>query len=230
MEEHLIFDYKSVGRPSIKFPDNSFSFKNPDELIDKSLISEDNCDNFPELSESEVVRHFVRLSSRNFHIDSNLYPLGSCTMKYNPKVNERIARFRGFTDIHPHQDEEDVQGILEILFNFGEYLKDLSGHPGVTLQPAAGAHGELTALFMMKAYFNDNAPGRNIILIPDSAHGTNPASARTAGFETVQIKSNSEGNIDIAELKRHLNDKFAGIMVTIPNTLGIFDPNILEIS
>ncbi len=230
MEEKIIFEYKSEGRPSIKFPDNNFSYKSPEELLDKSLICNEACGDFPELSEPEVVRHFTRLSERNYNVDANFYPLGSCTMKYNPKVNEQVSRFPGFTDIHPYQDEEDIQGILELLYQLGEYLKDLSGLPGVTLQPAAGAHGELTGLFLMKAYFNEHDPKRNVILIPDSAHGTNPASAKTAGFETIQIKSNPAGNTDPEQLKKYIDDRFAGIMLTIPNTLGLFDRHILDVS
>ncbi len=230
MEEKLIFNYKTHKRKPIALPYDDFQYKNLEDLIDPESISDNACENFPELSEPEVVRHFIRLSKLNFNVDENFYPLGSCTMKYNPKVNEFISRFKGFSDIHPTQAIDDLQGILRILFELGEYFKDLSGHPGVTLQPAAGAHGELTALFMMKAYFKDTTQNRNIILIPDTAHGTNPASAQTAGFKAIKIKSNADGDTDLEDLKAHLDDDFAGIMLTIPNTLGLFDKHILEIS
>lgn len=230
MEEKLIFEHDSTDRRSISLPDSGFEYTSVSELLDPDLVNSEACKDFPELSEPEIARHYTRISTRNFHIDRNLYPLGSCTMKYNPKVNEYISRFKNFTDIHPLQDEKDIQGTLRILFELGEFLKDLSGLPGVTLQPAAGAHGELTGLLLLKAYHRDRDPGRKVILIPDSAHGTNPASAKMAGFEVKQIKSDENGDTDIEDLKKNLGEDFAGIMLTIPNTLGLFDKNILEIS
>ena len=200
----------------------------PPELVRKYEIG------IPQLSENEVIRHFTDLSLRNYGVDNGIYPLGSCTMKYNPKVNEEISNFNCFTDIHPFQREEDVQGCLQIFFESGELLKKIIGLDAVTLQPSAGAHGELCGLLIARKYFSKKGQKRNRVLIPDSAHGTNFASARIAGFEVIEIKSDKNtGTVDIKELKDILHREqgtLALIMITNPNTLGIFESKILQIS
>ena len=185
----------------------------------------------PELSELDVMRHYKELSDKNFCIEKGFYPLGSCTMKYNPKVNELLANLDGFSNLHPAQTDEDVQGALELMYNLQEKLKLITGMDAVTLQPAAGAHGELTGMMIVKKYFEVHGEKqRTKVIIPDSAHGTNPASASMCGFEIVEVKSNSKGQIDINELKSLLDKNVAAIMMTNPNTLGLFEENVLEIS
>ena len=181
---------------------------------------------FPELAEGDVVRHFVGLSTLNMSVDTHFYPLGSCTMKYNPKRNERIASLPGFANVHPMQDPSHLQGLLELLYDLQDMFAEVSGLPGVSLQPAAGAHGELTALFVAAAYFRSIDSDRNIVLTADSAHGTNPASAQMAGFETKTVKSNADGLVDLEDLASKLDDKTAVFMLTNPNTLGLFDSQI----
>jgi len=182
-----------------------------------------------QMAEVDLVRHFTRLSQKNFSVDTGFYPLGSCTMKYNPKVNEETAAMFGFTNIHPYQEDETVSGILELLTNFEQYLCAIFGYDAFTLQPAAGAHGELTALLMIKAFHRDNnQETRNKIIVPDSSHGTNPASVSMVGYKTVVVKSDAHGNIDIDELQRVAGDDTAGLMLTNPNTLGLFDEHILK--
>ena len=185
----------------------------------------------PEVSESDVVRHYTNLSTRNMSIDTNFYPLGSCTMKYNPKRHERFAAIPGFAAVHPLQSDESVQGYLEFLYEMQEYLGEIAGLPAVSLQPAAGAHGELTALYVAHAYFKDKDQShRTKVLVPDSAHGTNPASAVLAGFTVVTIKSNSKGLVDIEDLQAKLDDDVAVFMITNPNTLGLFENQIKTIT
>jgi len=185
----------------------------------------------PEVSELDVVRHYTALSKKSYGVDNGFYPLGSCTMKYNPKINEDMSRLPEFTNFHPLQDEKYSQGSLELLYNLKEYLKEVTGFFDGTLQPAAGAHGELTAIMMMKAYHMKNGDTkRTKMLIPDSAHGTNPATANMCGLECIEIPSDSEGGVDVKKLEELINDEVAGMMLTIPNTLGLFDPNILQIS
>ena len=186
----------------------------------------------PEVSQPELVRHYLGLARINFGVDRGFYPLGSCTMKYNPKLHEDLARLPGFAGLHPALPDEDVQGALALLWELGEYLKGIAGMPGISLQPAAGAHGELTGMFLIKRYFEDRGElGKRVkILLPDSAHGTNPASAATAGFEVVTIRSDDRGMVDPRVLERELGDDVAGIMLTVPNTLGIFEEDILEIT
>lgn len=207
--------------------------KLPDNLSRKDLP-------LPELSEVEVVRHYTKLSRLNFGVDLGFYPLGSCTMKYNPKINEEIAALAGFAKLHPYIDEDKIQGILELLYNFEEYLKALLGFSSYTFQPAAGAHGELTALMMIKAYHKDQGlvtsdkgpkskPQRDKIIVPDSSHGTNPASVTMVGYKTIVVKSNPQGGVDLDALKTVIGDDTAGMMLTNPNTLGLFDENILKV-
>lgn len=181
----------------------------------------------PEVGEVDLVRHYVNLSARNMSIDTHFYPLGSCTMKYNPKRHERWAALSGFAALHPYQDEESVQGMLQLLYELQEYLAEISGLPAVSLQPAAGAQGELTALLVAAAYFRDHGQTqRRKVLIPDSAHGTNPASAALAGFDTVTIKSTPDGLVDLDDLRAHLGPDVAVFMITNPNTLGLFERQI----
>jgi glycine dehydrogenase subunit 2 len=186
----------------------------------------------PELGELDVVRHYVQMSTLNMAIDANFYPLGSCTMKYNPKRNERVASLPGLTSLHPYQDEASLQGMLQLLHEMQRYLAEIAGLHAVSLQPAAGAQGELTALLVAAAYFRDQGERsqRTRVLIPDSAHGTNPASAHLAGFETVTIKSNAQGLVDVADLESKLGNDTAVFMITNPNTVGLFDPEIRRIS
>ena len=199
-------------------------------VIPKELLREGSI-GLPQLSELEVLRHYKELSDRNFCIEKGFYPLGSCTMKYNPKVNELLASLEGFANLHPLQDDEDCQGALELMYNLQEKLKYITGMDAVTLQPAAGAHGELTGMMIIKKYFEvKGETNRTKVIIPDSAHGTNPASAKMCGFEIVEVKSNERGQVDIEELKTILDENVAAIMMTNPNTLGIFEEKVLEIS
>ncbi len=184
----------------------------------------------PELAEGDVVRHYVNLSTQNMSVDTHFYPLGSCTMKYNPKRNERLAGLPGIADVHPLQDEESIQGMLQLLFELQEMLGEIAGLPAVSLQPAAGAHGELTALLVAAAYFEDRGEDRRVVLTADSAHGTNPASAQMAGFSTRTVKSNDRGMVDLEDLAAKLDDQTAVFMLTNPNTLGLFDSQIEEIA
>ncbi len=184
----------------------------------------------PKVSELEAMRHYKELSDLNFCIEKGFYPLGSCTMKYNPKVNELLAGLEGFANLHPLSDDEDCQGALELMYKLQEALKAVTGMDAVTLQPAAGAHGELTGMMVIKKYFEANGENRKKVIIPDSAHGTNPASAHLCGFDIVPVKSNEKGQVDIEALKELLDNDVAGIMMTNPNTLGIYEENVLEIS
>ncbi len=199
-------------------------------VISESLLRKDPI-GLPQLSELEVMRHYKELSDRNFCIEKGFYPLGSCTMKYNPKVNEFLAGLEGFTNLHPMQADEDSQGALELMYNLQEKLKYITGMDAVTLQPAAGAHGELTGMMVIKKYFEVNGQtNRTKVIIPDSAHGTNPASAKMCGFDIVEVKSNERGQVDVEALKSLLDENVAAIMMTNPNTLGIFEEQVLEIS
>lgn len=184
----------------------------------------------PELSEGDVVRHFTNLSTLNMSVDTHFYPLGSCTMKYNPKRNERLANAPGIVDLHPLQPDETVQGMLSLLYDVQSYFAEISGLPAVSLQPAAGAHGELTALMAAAAYFEDLGQKRTNVLVPDSAHGTNPASAAMVGFNTIMIQSRADGSVDLDALRSHVNDQTAVFMITNPSTLGLFESQIREIA
>jgi len=184
----------------------------------------------PEVSELDVVRHYTALSHRNYSIDQGFYPLGSCTMKYNPKINEDAARQPGFARLHPYQPEELAQGALQLLWELEHDLAEISGMERVTFQPAAGAHGELTALLMIGKYFEERGEHRTIVVVPDSAHGTNPASAAIAGYEVIEVKSDARGNIDLDALKAVLTPQVAALMLTNPNTLGLFEEQILDVA
>lgn len=227
--EKLIFEKSRTGNKGYSLPKQDVPEKQVDSLIPQRFLRKQDAE-LPEISEIEVARHFQRLSHLNFNIEKGFYPLGSCTMKYNPKVNEKTAAIPGFADLHPQSPEEAVQGALQLMYELAECLKKITGLPGCSLQPAAGSQGELTGIYLFKAYHEDrNDTNRTKILIPDSAHGTNPASAAIAGFQVVSVKSTPGGRIDIEDLKTKCNDEVAGFMVTNPNTLGMFEYDIMEI-
>ncbi|OFJ64544.1 MULTISPECIES: aminomethyl-transferring glycine dehydrogenase subunit GcvPB [unclassified Staphylococcus] len=225
----LIFERSKEGRYAYSLPQSDIKTDAVSSILDEKFIRKVKAE-LPEVAELDLVRHYTELSNKNFGVDSGFYPLGSCTMKYNPKINEKVARIPGFAESHPLQDEDQVQGSLEIIYSLQEELKEITGMDEVTLQPAAGAHGEWTALMIFKAYHQKNGEGhRDEVIVPDSAHGTNPASASFAGFKSVTVKSNERGEVDIDDLKRVVNENTAAIMLTNPNTLGIFEKNIMEI-
>ncbi|MGR9092774.1 MAG: aminomethyl-transferring glycine dehydrogenase subunit GcvPB [Gammaproteobacteria bacterium] len=219
--EKTIYELSAKGRRGCRMPLSD---------VPETALPEDHSRDeigLPEVSELDVVRHFVRLAQRNFGVDTGFYPLGSCTMKYNPKFAEAAARLDGFTATHPLQPESTVQGNLSLMFELQECLKTIGGFDAVSLQPAAGAQGELTALLMMRAYFRDRGEGqRTQVLIPDSAHGTNPASTTMAGFDVLEIPSDAAGNVDLAALDAACDETLAGLMLTNPNTLGLFERNV----
>ena len=198
-------------------------------FLDKTVLRSEKC-GLPQVGELEVLRHYKELSDRNFCIEKGFYPLGSCTMKYNPKVNELLASLEGYANLHPLSSDEDSQGALELMYMLQESLKKITGMDAVSLQPAAGAHGELTGMMIIKKYFEVKGDCRKKVIIPDSAHGTNPASAHMCGFDIVPVKSNEKGQVDISALKDVLDSDVAAIMMTNPTTLGIFEENVLEIS
>jgi glycine dehydrogenase subunit 2 len=183
----------------------------------------------PHVAEQALVRHYVELASKNYHIDKGMYPLGSCTMKYNPLVNEEVARLEGFTGLHPEQDEDDVQGALELIHRLERALCEICGMAGFSLQPAAGAHGELAGMMIARDYFRDRGEDRGVVIVPDSAHGTNPASVVICGFTPRTIPSNDRGLIDVEALRGEVNEKTAVLMLTLPNTLGLFERDIARI-
>jgi glycine dehydrogenase subunit 2 len=226
MSEPIIYELGAEGRCAVTLPAAGV----PASELPPAHLLRDHLD-LPEVAEIDLMRHYVHLSQMNYGVDSGFYPLGSCTMKYNPKVNEQACRLPGFTQTHPYQPIDTVQGNLQLMFELQEALKAISGFAAVSLQPAAGAHGELTGVLMMRAYhLYRGEPGRTVILIPDSAHGTNPASTAMAGFEMVELKSDARGNVDLDDLRGHLNERLAGMMLTNPNTLGLFDEHLAEIT
>jgi len=228
MYSRLIFELSKEGRRGHVLPAVDVPSKNIEDMLPaKALRSE--AAELPQVAENEVVRHYLTLSQLNHHVDRAFYPLGSCTMKYNPKINERLAALSGFSMLHPEQPPESVQGALALMYEMQEYLKAITGFSGVTLQPAAGAHGELVGMLLIRKYHQSKGRQRNVILVPDSAHGTNPASARVAGFITKTIKSNSAGLVDMEDLRARVNEDVAGFMLTNPNTLGIFEGQLKEI-
>jgi len=224
MSEKTIYELSSPGREGIHYPELDVEKSDlPESLLREEL-------DLPELSEMDVVRHFTRLSAMNYSIDRGFYPLGSCTMKYNPRINEVTCRLAGFTNTHPLQMEEGVQGNLALLYELQEWLKEITGFAGVSLQPAAGAHGELVGGLILKAYHRHQGDlKRTKILVPDSAHGTNPATSSMAGFEAVNVPSDKRGNIDLHYLQDICDNTVAGLMLTNPNTLGLFEENILQV-
>lgn len=229
-DQALIFEISTPGRIGYSLPEIEIEEIALSELLPDDYIREEAAE-LPEVSELDIMRHYTALSKRNHGVDSGFYPLGSCTMKYNPKINENVARINGFAHIHPYQDENTVQGALGLMYDLQEHLIEITGMDQVTLQPAAGAHGEWTGLMMIRAYHESNGDmQRTKVIVPDSAHGTNPASATVAGFETVTVKSNEHGLVDIDDLKRVVGDDTAALMLTNPNTLGLFEENILEMA
>jgi glycine dehydrogenase subunit 2 len=221
----LIIDRTKPGRRGYSLPKND----TPAHELAGAYMRETYAP-LPEISEPQIMRHFVNLSTMNHHVDKNLYPLGSCTMKYNPKINEETARLAGFTRIHPFQATTTVQGALKLMYELGEYLRKVVQLDAITLQPAAGAQGEFTAISMFKAYFNKRKEARKYILIPDSAHGTNPASVNFSGFQPLTLPSNKEGLVDMGRLNELMTAEVAGLMLTNPNTLGLFEKNVQQIT
>jgi glycine dehydrogenase subunit 2 len=225
----LLFELSQSGRRATRLPAADVPAVALAELLPSDALAQAPPP-LPELSEPELVRHFTNLSTQNMSVDTHFYPLGSCTMKYNPKRNERLASLPGLIDLHPYQPESTVQGLLELLFCLQQMLAEIGGLPAVSLQPAAGAQGELTALLMAAAYFRDRGEHRTKVLTPDSAHGTNPASASMAGFETLTVKSTPAGYVDMDDLAARLDRTTAVFMITNPNTLGMFDGQIAQIA
>ncbi|MFO7611331.1 MAG: aminomethyl-transferring glycine dehydrogenase subunit GcvPB [Clostridia bacterium] len=226
----LIFEISRPGRRAFELPKPQFPQKTADELFGANLIRKKEA-RLPEVSEVDIARHFTELSRNNFGVDSGFYPLGSCTMKYNPKINEKIASLDGFANLHPYQPVETVQGALKLMHGLSVQLKEITGMDHMCLQPSAGAQGEMAGLMIIKAYHKKRGDdARTKIICPDSAHGTNPASAAVAGFDVVQVKSNDRGLVDVDELRRLAGSDTAGLMLTNPNTLGLFEEDIIEIS
>ena len=227
--EGLLFEESRPGRIGYSIPELDVPQVSPSELVGRNMLRTDELDGMPELSEVDVVRHFTRLSTWNYCIDHGLYPLGSCTMKYNPRINERVARIEGLANLHPLAPAPLAQGALEIIRRLEECLAAITGFPAVTTQPAAGAQGELTGIMMVRARLTDRGNPRKTVLIPDSAHGTNPASAVICGYTVQTVPSNSEAGTDIDALRRMMDDDVAALMLTNPNTLGKFEQNIEQI-
>lgn len=226
--EKLIFEISGPGKIGYSIPEIGINDKIESD-IEKRYMRQ-HLDHFPEISEVEVVRHYTRLSSWNYGVDTGLYPLGSCTMKYNPKVNEKVSRLDGFALVHPYQPDSTIQGCLKIYYELDRMLSEITGMKQFTLQPAAGAHGELAGIMMIRACLEKRGNPRKAVLIPDSAHGTNPSSAHLCGYRVEEIKSDNRGCVDLQDLKRRINDDVAALMITNPNTLGVFEDNIQEIS
>ena len=228
MTGSLIFELSRPGRCAVKLPTlDVLPAELPENLVRDELA-------LPEVSEADVVRHYTRLSQMNYSVDTGFYPLGSCTMKYNPKINEVVSRLPGFAHLHPYQDEESVQGALLLMYYLQEFLKEIGGFAGVSLQPAAGAQGELTGVLMMRAYHLDRGDAaRDVILVPDSAHGTNPASTSMSGLRVLEVPSDLRGNVDMGALEAACGehgDRLVGLMLTNPNTLGLFEERVEEIA
>lgn len=229
-DQPLIFELSTPGRVGHSLPEMDVPEADLSELLPEGFLREEEPE-LPEASELDIMRHYTALSKRNHGVDSGFYPLGSCTMKYNPKMNENVARFNGFAHLHPLQDESSVQGALELLYDLQEHLIEITGMDEVTLQPAAGAHGEWTGLMMIRAFHEANGDDkRTKVIVPDSAHGTNPASATVAGFETITVKSDENGLVDLEDLRKVVGEDTAALMLTNPNTLGLFEENILEMA
>jgi glycine dehydrogenase subunit 2 len=224
-----VFDKSRPGRKAYSLPECDVPEVNPQSVIPSHLLRRDLPD-LPELAEPEIVRHFVGLSVMNHHVDKDLYPLGSCTMKYNPKVGEEVAGYEGFSEVHPHQPAFLTQGALKVIHHLGRALCEITGMDDITMAPAAGAHGEFAGMLMARAYHEDRGDPRSKVLIPDSSHGTNPASVRVAGYQAVEIKSDSTGRIDVEALKSEVDEQVAAIMITNPNTLGLFETQICTVA
>jgi glycine dehydrogenase subunit 2 len=221
----LIYEKSRAGRRGGRIPDPGVATAEVPAALARSQPPR-----LPELAEPELVRHYTELSTRTFGIDTGFYPLGSCTMKYNPRINERAVGLPGFADLHPHQEDEGAQGALELMWRLQEMLAEVVGLDAVTLQPAAGSQGELTGLTLMRAYFADRGEDRTEVIIPDTAHGTNPASVAMAGYTLVRVKTDMRGNVDVDDLRGKVGDQTAGLMLTNPSTLGLFEERIAEIA
>ncbi|HWR09113.1 aminomethyl-transferring glycine dehydrogenase subunit GcvPB [Sporomusa sp.] len=225
----LIFEISKAGRRAIDLPACDVPQEDIESIVPARFLRKTPAA-LPEVSQQDLMRHYTGLSKRNFGVDSGFYPLGSCTMKYNPKINEDVCRLPGFALIHPLQAADSVQGALELLGNVEEYLAEISGMDAVTTQPVAGAHGELTGLKLIRAYHRHRGENRTKVIVPDSAHGTNPASAMVAGLDIVEIKSNADGSVNLEALKAAVGPDTAALMLTNPSTLGLFETNIREIA
>jgi glycine dehydrogenase subunit 2 len=229
-DQPLIFELSTPGRVGYSLPEMDVPELDINSLVPAGYLREEE-PGLPEVSELDIMRHYTALSNRNHGLDTGFYPLGSCTMKYNPKINENVARFNGFAHLHPLQDESTVQGALELLYDLQQHLVEITGMDEVTLQPAAGAHGEWTGLMLIRAFHEANGDlNRTKVIVPDSAHGTNPASASIAGFDIITVKSTEKGFVDLEDLKRVVGDDTAALMLTNPNTVGLFEENILEVA
>jgi len=228
-DEPLIFEQGGEGRIGYSLPEWDVEKIKVEQFVPPHLLRKE-LEGFPQLSEVEVVRHFTRLSQWNYGVESGFYPLGSCTMKYNPRVNEEVAKMNGFIHIHPYQPESLTQGILKLMYELAGLLAEITGMDHATLQPAAGAHGELTGMMMIKAALKGRGERRTKVLVPDTAHGTNCSTSTIASFQMVEIKSNERGVIDPEKVAEHMDDEVAAIMVTNPNTLGLFEENLTEIA
>lgn len=227
IREPLIFEISSPGKTAFKVPELDVPEKK--ELLADIPLRAD-IEGFPEVSETEITRHFTRLSQTNYCVDLGIYPLGSCTMKYNPKINEKVASLPGFIQTHPLAPEELVQGNLELMKTLEKLLLEITGMDAITLQPAAGAHGELTGMMLIRAYHQAQGNPRKYVLIPDSAHGTNPSSAHLCGYTVKEIKSNERGTVSVDDLSRLMDEEVAALMLTNPNTLGVFESDICQIA
>jgi len=227
--DQLVFELSSPGRIGYSLPECDVPVADPRGFLPASALRAEPPD-LPELSEFDVVRHYSRLSRLNYGLDTHFYPLGSCTMKYNPRLNEDMARLPGFARLHPLAPESAAQGALALMHALGEALAEIAGMDAVSLQPAAGAQGELAGILMIRAYHLAQGEQRTKVLVPNSAHGTNPASTAIAGYEVVEVKSTPNGEVDVDDLARHLDTDVAAFMVTVPNTLGMFEPRIVEIT
>jgi len=225
----LLFEQSRTGRRSTRIPADDVPQTPLESLLPAWAIA-GAPPSLPELTEPDLVRHFANLSTQNMSVDTHFYPLGSCTMKYNPKRNEKVAALPGMADLHPYQPEETLQGMLQLLYEMQQILGEIAGLDAVSLQPAAGAHGELTALMVAAAYFRDRGERRTKVLAPDSAHGTNPASAAMAGFNAVTVKSTPQGSVDLEELRAKIDDELAVFMITNPSTLGLFERQVKQIA
>ncbi|MDZ7725119.1 MAG: aminomethyl-transferring glycine dehydrogenase subunit GcvPB [candidate division KSB1 bacterium] len=228
MVDKLMLDTSTKGKRGVHLYDRDFETR-VEKLVPKSYLRKKPAE-LPELGESEIMRYFVNLSGKNHHVDKGFYPLGSCTMKYNPKINEETAGLPGFQHIHPQQPDDTVQGALKLLYEIGKNLCEIGGLSAITLQPSAGAHGELTGLMTIRAYHESKGHPRKYVLVPDSAHGTNPASVSIAGYKSKTLKSDENGLVDIEELKNALDQDTAAFMLTNPNTLGLFEKNVKQIT
>ncbi|NTU96621.1 MAG: aminomethyl-transferring glycine dehydrogenase subunit GcvPB [Chlorobiaceae bacterium] len=229
MNEKLIFDLSRSGRKGYSLSGSDIPEVPLESILPLEHLRSEQAP-LPEISESEVVRHFVRLSNMNFHVDKGMYPLGSCTMKYNPKINDYTCTLPGFAALHPLQPAESAQGALRLMYELSEMLREIAGMAAVTLQPAAGAHGELTGILLIKKYHESIGSKRKKLLVVDSAHGTNPASAALAGYEIISVSGNAEGRTDIEDLARKLDSDVAALMLTNPNTIGLFEKEIVRIA